>query len=31
MKKKKGKENDTSTWWCRWWSDWAKRCCPIKI
>ena len=29
--KNKGKENVTSRWWFRWWSDWAKRCYPIKI
>ena len=21
----------TSWWWLRWWSDWAKRCYPIRI
>ena len=31
MKTKKGKENVSSRWWFRWWSDWAKRCYPIKI
>ena len=31
IKKKKGKENITLWWWFRWWSDWVKRCYPIKI
>ena len=31
MKNKKGKKNIILRWWVWWWSDWVKRCYPIKI